>query len=97
MAKGLSVEEIVRLEEEEEESDLLSVAEMIQLKGARALVGEVAYVTEGSHFQLAGLEVQLVETVSRKVVKVQEPIGKGWAPGEELEVAAGGALLHGVG
>ena len=93
MANGLSVEEMVRLDEE---SDLLSTAEMIQLKEARALCGEVAYVTEGSHFQLTGLEVQLAETVSRKVVKVQEPIGKGWAPGEEFEDAAGEGLLHGV-
>ena len=83
MAKGLSVEEMVRLDEE---SDLLFVAEMIQLKGAR----------EGSHFQLAGLEVQLAETVPRKMGKVQEPIGKGWAPGEELEGAAGELLLHGI-
>ena len=67
MEKGLLVEEMVRLE-----SELVSVsaAEMIQLKVAWALVGDVAYVTEGSHFQLSGLEVQFVEVVSRKVVNV---------------------------
>ena len=54
-------------------------------------------MTEGSHFQLAGLEVQLADTVSRKVVKVQEPIGKGPALGEELEEGeAGAALLRGL-
>ncbi len=67
MAKGLSVEEMVRLDEESEAG---SAGEMIQLKGAMAFSGEVAYVTEGSHFQLAGLEVQLTDTVLRKVVKV---------------------------
>lgn len=67
MEKGLLVEEMVRLDSELE---LVSAAEMIQLKVAWALVGDVAYVTEGSHFQLSGLEVQLVEVVSRKVVKV---------------------------
>lgn len=51
-------------------------------------------MTEGSHFQLAGLEVQFVETMSRKVVKVQEPMGKGsLALGEELEEGAEGAVL----
>ena len=63
MEKGLLVEEMVRL-------DAVSAAEMIQLKVAWALVGEEAYVTEGSHFQLSGLEVQLVDVVSRKVVNV---------------------------
>lgn len=54
-------------------------------------------MTLGSHFQLNGLEVQFVVTVSRKVVKVQEPIGNGWALGEELEEGAvGEALLYGV-
>ena len=52
------------------ELELASAAEMIQLKVAWESVGEVAYVTEGSHFQLSALEVQLVEVVSRKVVKV---------------------------
>lgn len=69
MEKGLSVEEMVRLDvgsELEVELD----PEMIQLKVAWELVGEVAYVTEGSHFQLSGLEVQLVVVVSRKVVNV---------------------------
>lgn len=51
-------------------------------------------MTEGSHFQLGGLEVQFVETVSRKVVKVQEPMGKGpLGLGEELEEGAEGAAL----
>lgn len=66
MEKGLSVEEMVRLDSEEEGE----AAEMIQLKVASALVGDVAYVTEGSHFQLKGFEVQFVEVVSRKVVNV---------------------------
>ena len=39
--------------------------------------GEVAYVVAGSHFQDLGLEVQFVEVVSRKVMKVKEPAGKG--------------------
>lgn len=70
MEKGLSVEEMVRLDAAElgSEGDLDS--EMIQLKVAWELVGEVAYVTEGSHCQLCGLEVQLVVAVSRKVVNV---------------------------
>ena len=67
MEKGLLVEEMVRLDAG---AEVEFAAEMIQLKVAWALVGEVAYVTEGSHFQLSGLEVQLVEVVSRKVVKV---------------------------
>ena len=51
-------------------------------------------MTEGSHFQLDGLEVQFAETVSRKVVKVQEPMGKGpLALGEELEEGTEGAAL----
>ena len=54
-------------------------------------------MTLGSHFQLEGLEVQFVVTVSRKVVKVQEPMGKGWALDEEVEEgAAGEAVLNGV-
>ena len=65
MAKGLSVEEMVRLDVGSEPAP-----EMIQLKVAWESVGELAYVTEGSHFQLLGLDVQLVEVVSRKVVKV---------------------------
>ena len=95
MAKGLSVEEMVRLDDESEfDVEEGFEAEMIQLKGAMALAGEVAYVTEGSHFQLAGLDVQLTETVSRKVVKVQEPTGNGWAPDDELwEGVAGEGLL----
>ena len=102
MAKGLSVEEIVRLdslweEDDDVEDDWGEMEEMIQLKAAWAFVGEVAYVTEGSHFQLEGLEVQFVLMVSRKVVKVQEPIGKGSALGEEVEEgAAGEALPSGV-
>ena len=104
MAKGLSVEEIVRLDsaweeddDDEEEDDWGETEEMIQLKAAWASVGEVAYVTEGSHFQLEGLEVQFVLMVSRKVVKVQEPMGKGAALGEEVEAgAAGEALTNGV-
>ena len=104
IAKGLSVEEIVRLDsiwEEEDDDDVEDdggeTEEMIQLKAAWAFVGEVAYVTEGSHFQLKGLEVQFVLIVSRKVVKVQEPMGKGSALGEEVEEgAAGEALRNGV-
>ncbi len=61
MAKGLLVDEIVRLGPE---------AAMIQLKVAIELVGSCENVTEGSHFQLAWLEVQAVEVVSRKVSKV---------------------------
>lgn len=61
MAKGLLVEDMVKLDPE---------AVMIQLKVASELVGSSAYVTEGSHFQLALFEVQAVAAVSRKVVKV---------------------------
>ena len=67
MAKGLSVEEIWRSDAELESAE---VDEMIQLKMALESVGEVAYVTTGSHDQLCGLEVQLLDVVSRKVVKV---------------------------
>ena len=66
MAKGLSVEEMRRLDAELGSAE----EEMIQLKMALELVGEVAYVTDGSHDQLSGLEVQLLDVVSRKVVKV---------------------------
>ena len=99
MAKGLSVEEIVRLDslweedDDDVEDDWGETEEMIQLKAAWASVGELAYVTEGSHFQLKGLEVQFVVMVSRKVVKVQEPMGKGSAPGEEVEEGAAGEAL----
>ena len=102
MEKGLSVEEIVRLdsvweEDDDVEDDWGEMEEMIQLKAAWAFVGEEAYVTEGSHFQLEGLEVQFVLMVSRKVVKVQEPMGKGSALGEEVdEGAAGEGLPNGV-
>lgn len=67
MENGLSVEEMVRLDVGSEPE---SAPEMIQLKVAWESVGEVAYVREGSHDQLAGLEVQLAEVLSRKVVKV---------------------------
>lgn len=68
MAKGLSVEEMRR---SDAGLELESAAvEMIQLKMAWELVGEVAYVTDGSHDQLCGLEVQLLDVVSRKVAKV---------------------------
>ena len=67
MAKGLSVEEMRRLDAALESAE---VEEMIQLKMAVELVGEVAYVTDGSHDQLVELEVQLLDVVSRKVVKV---------------------------
>ena len=98
MAKGLSVEEIVRFvsfweEDDDGEDDWGETEEMIQLKAAWAFVGEEAYVTEGSHFQLAGLEVQFVLMLSRKVVKVQEPMGKGSALGEEVEEGAAGEAL----
>ena len=71
MAKGLSVEEMVKV------GGLLDEAVITQLKVASELEGEEAYVTAGSHFQLASLEVQAVEVRSRKVVKVYEPAGKG--------------------
>ena len=61
IAKGLSVEAMVKLGPE---------AAMIQLKVASELVEFSEYVTDGSHFQLALFEVQAVFTVSRKVVKV---------------------------
>ena len=64
MAKGLLVEEMRRSDAE------LGSAEMIQLKMALDSVGEVAYVTAGSHDQLCGLEVQLLDVVSRKVTNV---------------------------
>ena len=67
MAKGLSVEEIRRSDAELESAP---VEVIFQLKMARELVGDVAYVTDGSHDQLCGLEVQLLDVVSRKVVKV---------------------------
>ena len=67
MAKGLLVEEMRRLDAELESAE---AEEMIQLKMAWEFVGEVAYVTDGSHDQLCGLEVQLLDVVSRKVVKV---------------------------
>lgn len=70
MEKGLSVEEMVRLDAAELGSEGELDSEMIQLKVAWELVAEVAYVTEGSHCQLCGLEVQLVVAVSRKVVNV---------------------------
>ena len=50
---------------------------MIQLNMAWAPEGDCAKVWAGSHVQDLGLEVQFVETVERKVVKVQEPTGKG--------------------
>ena len=68
MVNGLSVEEIVKLVVPLEEEE--TAAEMIQLNMAMESVGEVAKVTDGSQFQLEGLEVQLVEVVSRKVWRV---------------------------
>ena len=68
MAKGLSVEEMRRSDAGLELES--PTVEMIQLKMAWELVGEVAYVTDGSHDQLCGLEVQLLDVVSRKVAKV---------------------------
>lgn len=67
IAKGLSVEEMRRSDAELESGE---PEEMIQLKMAWESVGEVAYVTAGSHDQLDELEVQLLDVVSRKVVKV---------------------------
>jgi len=43
---------------------------MIQLNVAMESVGEVAYVTDGWQFQLAGFDVQLEEVVSRNVCNV---------------------------
>ena len=69
IAKGLLVEEMRRLDVGLE-LESAAAEEMIQLKMAWELVGEVAYVTDGSHDQLCGLEVQLLDVVSRKVAKV---------------------------
>ena len=83
IAKGLSVEEMMNL--------FGAVEVILQLNVASELVGELAYVTEGSHFHDEGFEVQFVEVVSRNVVKVHEPAGKGPAMGGdevvELEAA----------
>ena len=69
MAKGLSVEEM-RRSDAELGSVEVEVEVMFQLKMALESVWEVAYVTAGSHDQLCELEVQLLDVVSRKVVKV---------------------------
>ena len=71
MAKGSSVEEMVRF------SEVGDFAYIIQLNLASYFVGEAAYVVAGSHCEELGLEVQFVEVVSRKVMKVKEPAGKG--------------------
>jgi len=53
-------------------------------------------VTDGSHFQLAELDVQLVVVVSRNVLNVYVPAGNGPALGEADEDGEGGGavLLH---
>lgn len=71
MAKGLLAEEMEKV---------FAAGEswvMIQLNIALAPDGDCANVWEGSQVQDLGFEVQLVETVDRKVVKVHEPTGKG--------------------
>ena len=85
IAKGLLVEEIVNVEGE--------VEFIIQLNVASEFVGELAYVTEGSHFQARGLDVQLAEVLSRNVVKVHEPAGKGPVT-EGAEVLEGDAAAE---
>ena len=66
IAKGLSVELIVKFVELEEGS----VAFIIQLNVASESVGEVEYVMLGWQVQLLGLEVQFVDVEERAVVKV---------------------------
>ena len=70
-AKGLSVEEMEKLVALGEESV------MIHWKIACEPEGDWEYVWAGSQVQESGFEVQLEEAVSRKVVKVHEPAGKG--------------------
>ncbi len=64
-AKGLLEEEMVKSVEL-----LQGEGVMIQVKFARAWEGESLYVRPGRHVQSAALDVQLVETVSKKVVIV---------------------------
>ena len=71
MAKGLLVEEMEKFFAVGEESV------MIQLKVASAPEGDCAKVWAGSQVQDLEFEVQLLETVERKVVNVHEPTGKG--------------------
>lgn len=50
-------------------------------------------MTDGSHFQLAELDVQLVVVVSRNVLNVYDPAGNGPALGEAVEDGEGGGSV----